>query len=57
MIIIEIWEEKAIMYVLTSLQPDIAGVKGRNCKRLCQGSKPDTGKLNTDVCLCCSAQH
>ena len=57
MIIIEIWEEKAIMYVLTSLQPDIAGVKGRNCKRLCQGSKPDTGKLNTDVCLCGSAQH
>ena len=22
---------------------------------MCQGGKPDTGKLNTDVCLCCSA--
>ena len=24
-------------------------------KQLCQGGKPGTGKLNTDVCLCGSA--
>ena len=28
---------------------EIAGVNG------CQGGKPGTGKLYTDVCLCCSA--
>ena len=39
-----------IIHVLTNtvlnLQP------GRNGK---QGGKPGTGKLSTDVCLCCSA--
>ena len=25
---------------------------GQNGKRLCQGGKPGTGKLNTNVCLC-----
>ena len=48
-----------IMHVLTnpvlSLQPGILGVEGQNGKRLCQGGKPGTGKLNTDVCLCGSA--
>ena len=34
---------------------DIAGVKVRNCKGLCQGGKPGMGKLCTDVCLCSSA--
>ena len=34
---------------------NIVGVNGRNSKGLCQGSKPGTGKLYTDVCLCGSA--
>ena len=34
---------------------DIAGVKVRNGKGLCQGGKPGTGKLYNDVCLCGSA--
>ena len=42
-----------IIHVLTNtvlnLQP------GRNGKQFCQGGKPGTGKLSTDVCLCCSA--
>ena len=33
----------------------IAGVNGRNSEGMCQGGKPGTGKLYTDVCLCCSA--
>ena len=31
---------------------EIAGVNGKGCVRF---SKPGTGKLCTDVCLCCSA--
>ena len=34
---------------------DIAGVNGQNNKGMCQGGKPGTGKLYTDVCLCCFA--
>ena len=34
---------------------EIAGVKGQNSEEMCQGGKPGTGMLNTDVCLCCSA--
>ena len=34
---------------------EIAGVNGQNSKGMCQGGKPGTGKLYTDVCLCCSA--
>ena len=30
-------------------------VNGPNGKGMCQGGKPGTGKLYTDVCLCCSA--
>ena len=40
--------------VLT-LQLEIAGVNGQNSKGMCQGGNPGTGKLYTDVCLCCSA--
>ena len=32
-----------------------AGVNGQNSEGMCQGGKPGTGKLYTDVCLCCSA--
>ena len=31
---------------------DLGDIAGWNSKQLCQGSKPGTGKLNTDVCLC-----
>ena len=34
---------------------DIVGVKGQNGKGLCQGGKPGTGKLYSDVCQCGSA--
>ena len=34
---------------------EIAGVNGQNSEEMCQGGKPGTGKLYTDVCLCCSA--
>ena len=34
---------------------EIAGVHGQNSEGMCQGGKPGTGKLYTDVCLCCSA--
>ena len=45
------------MHVFTnpdlSFQPGILGILQ---KRLCHGGKPDTGKLNTDVCLCGSTR-
>ena len=28
---------------------------GQNSEGMCQGGKPGTGKLYTDVCLCCPA--
>ena len=31
------------------------GVNGQNSEEMCHGGKPGTGKLNTDVCLRCSA--
>ena len=34
---------------------EIAGVNGQNSEGMCQGGKPGTGELYTDVCLCCSA--
>ena len=34
---------------------EIAGINGQNSEGMCQGGKPGTGKLYTDVCLCCSA--
>ena len=34
---------------------EIAGVNGQNSEGMCQGGKSGTGKLYTDVCLCCSA--
>ena len=34
---------------------EIAGVNGQNSEGMCPGGKPGTGKLYTDVCLCCSA--
>ena len=34
---------------------EISGVNGQNSEGMCQGGKPGTGKLYTDVCLCCSA--
>ena len=34
---------------------EIAGVNGQNSEGMCHGGKPGTGKLYTDVCLCCSA--
>ena len=34
---------------------EIAGVNGQNSEGMCLGGKPGTGKLYTDVCLCCSA--
>ena len=66
--IIDIWEErKSKLYgdVECAQQPrphsptgdlgKIAGVNGQNSEGMCQGGKPGTGKLYTDVCLCCSA--
>ena len=66
--IIDIWEErKSKLYgdVECAQQPrpysptgdlgEIAGVNGQNSEGMCQGGKPGTGKLYTDVCLCCSA--
>ena len=36
--------------LILSLKPGILGIlRGLNGKRLCQGGKPGTGKLNTDV--------
>ena len=34
---------------------EIAGVNGQHSEGMCQGGKPGTGKLYTDVCLCSSA--
>ena len=34
---------------------EIAGINGQNSDGMSQGGKPGTGKLYTDVCLCCSA--
>ena len=34
---------------------EIAGINGQNSEGMCQGGKPGTGKLYTEVCLCCSA--
>ena len=66
--IIDIWEErKSKLYgdVECAQQPrphsptgdlgKIAGVNRQNSEGMCQGGKPGTGKLYTDVCLCCSA--
>ena len=63
--IIDIWEErKSMLYgdVECAQQPrphsltgEIAGVNGQNSEGMCQGGKSGTGKLYTDVCLCCSA--
>ena len=66
--IIDIWEErKSKLYgdVECAQQPrphsptgylgEIAGVNGQNSEEMCHGGKPGTGKLYTDVCLCCSA--
>ena len=66
--IIDIWEErKSKLYgdVACAQQPrphsptgdlgKIAGVNGQNSEGMCQGGKPGTGKLYTNVCLCCSA--
>ena len=66
--IIDIWEErKSKLYgdVECAQQPrphsptgdlrKIDGVNGQNSEGMCQGGKPGTGKLYTDVCLCCSA--
>ena len=36
---------------------EIAGINGQNSEGMCQGGKPGTGKLYTDVCLCCSAHR
>ena len=36
---------------------EIAVVNGQNSEGMCQGGKPGTGKLYTDVCLCCSHPH
>ena len=44
--IIDIWEEQK-----SKLYRDV-GVNGQNSEGMCQGG---TGKLYTDVCLCCSA--
>ena len=33
---------------------DLGDTAGRSGKRLCQGGKPGTGKLNTDVHVCLS---
>ena len=68
MYIIDIWEErKSKLYgdVECAQQPrphsptgdlgEIAGIIGQNSEGMCQGGKPGTGKLYTDVCLCCSA--
>ena len=65
--IIDIWEErKSKLYgdVECAQQPrphsptgdlgEIAGVNGQNSEEMCHGGKPGTGKLYTDVCLCCS---
>ena len=61
-IIIDIWEERKSSDVECAQQPhphsptgEIAGVNGQNSEGMCQGSKPGTDKLNSDVCLCCSA--
>ena len=66
--IIDIWEErKSKLYgdVECAQQPrphsptgdlgESAGVNGQNSEEMCHGGKPGTGKLYTDVCLCCSA--
>ena len=34
---------------------DLGEIAGVNWQGMCQGGKPGTGKLYTDVCLCCSA--
>ena len=48
-----------ILYVLSNpvltLQPGRGDIAGLNSKVMCQGGKPGTGKLYTDVCLCGSA--
>ena len=41
--------------VLTLQLGILAGINGQNSEGMCQGGKPGTGKLYTDVCLCCSA--
>ena len=33
----------------------LLGLMAQNSEGMCQGGKPGTGKLYTDVCLCCSA--
>ena len=40
---------------LICIYGEIAGVNGQNSEEMCHGGKPGTGKLYTDVCLCCSA--
>ena len=59
--IIDIWEERKSLYgdVECAQQPrphsptgdlgEIAGVNGQNSEGMCQGGKPGTGKLHTDV--------
>ena len=63
--IIDIWEErKSKLYgdVECAQHPrphsptgDLGEIAGVNGKEMCHGGKPGTGKLYTDVCLCCSA--
>ena len=52
-----------LYYLFSYYQPrprsptgDLGDIAGWNCKQLCQGGKPDTGRLNTDVCLCGSTR-
>ena len=43
----------AVNNPILTLQLGILG-NGQNSKGMCQGGKPGTCKLYTDVCLCCS---
>ena len=55
--IIDIWEERKSKLYGCAQQPpptgdlgEIAEVNGQNSEVMCQGGKPGTGKLYTDVC-------
>ena len=62
--IIDIGEDRLYGDVQCAQQPrphsptgDLGGVNAQNSKGMCQGGKPGTVKLYTDVCLCCSAHN
>ena len=47
--------DEFLLLLLSPSLSNLAGVNGQNSEGMCQGGKPGTGKLYTDVYLCCSA--